>query len=428
MRKACLTIILLILVLAILGAAVYYLSPFHDRLAYYFETWSAAFFRRINPPEAFVPKEAAQPSPTLIPIPTRRATPTLNLTPLPTNQPAPEIPPSATPTRPPPPLPPQALLNGIQYELEGFNNCGPANLDMALSFWGWKANQGETADYLKPNARDRNVMPYEMIAFVQEKTGLHAVTRVGGDVQMLKSLIAGGFPVIVEKGYEIPGRFDGWMGHYQVVHGYQDNKGLFNVEDSFAVKTKTVTYDELLRNWRAFNYLYIVVYPPQLETTLLSILGPQADLESNYRAAADRAAVETQSLTGRDKFFAWFNRGTSLVYLKDYAEAATVYDAAFAAYAALPKEQRPWRMLWYQTGPYFAYFYTQRYQDLIDLATTTLKTMPDPVLEESFYWRGRAEAASGEANAAITDFRKSLEVHPGFTPALEQLKDLGGAQ
>ena len=30
------------------------------------------------------------------------------------------------------------------------------------------------------------------------------------------------------------------------------------------------------------------------------------------------------------------------------------------------------RMMWYQTGPYFAYYYSARYQDVINLANTTL--------------------------------------------------------
>jgi len=82
-------------------------------------------------------------------------------------------------------------------------------------------------------------------------------------------------------------------------------------------------------------------------------------------------------------------------------------------------------MLWYQTGPYFAYFYVQRYNDVIDLATITLDKMSEPILEESFYWRGRAKAALGDTPGAIKDYRASLNVHPGFGPSLEQLQTMG---
>ena len=82
-------------------------------------------------------------------------------------------------------------------------------------------------------------------------------------------------------------------------------------------------------------------------------------------------------------------------------------------------------MMWYQTGPYWAYYYTGRYQDVIDLATKTLDNISEPVLEESFYWRGMAREAVGDIPGAIEDFRAGLNAHPGFEPALEQLKRLG---
>jgi tetratricopeptide (TPR) repeat protein len=83
-------------------------------------------------------------------------------------------------------------------------------------------------------------------------------------------------------------------------------------------------------------------------------------------------------------------------------------------------------MLWYQTGPYFAYFYTGRYYDVLNLADTTLNAMQsDKNLEESYYWRGMAKAALGDTSGAISDYQTSLQYHPGFEPALFQLRQLG---
>ncbi len=81
-----------------------------------------------------------------------------------------------------------------------------------------------------------------------------------------------------------------------------------------------------------------------------------------------------------------------------YNAAGTAYDQAFNLYSNLPIPQKDWpyRMLWYQTGPYWAYYYTGRYQDVINLANTTLGTvLGGPTLEESLYWRGMAEGALG---------------------------------
>jgi tetratricopeptide (TPR) repeat protein len=82
-------------------------------------------------------------------------------------------------------------------------------------------------------------------------------------------------------------------------------------------------------------------------------------------------------------------------------------------------------MLWYQTGPYYAYYYSGRYQDVIDLANHTLDAMSEPVLEESYHWRALAKLALGDRSGAVADFRKALDVHENFGPSLYQLQQLG---
>ncbi len=84
--------------------------------------------------------------------------------------------------------------------------------------------------------------------------------------------------------------------------------------------------------------------------------------------------------------------------------------------------------MWYQTGPYWAYFYSGRYWDVLNLTTQTLYNISEPVLEESFYWRGLAKEALGDIAGAIEDFQTSAEVHPGFEPAVAQLTRLGVSQ
>lgn len=127
----------------------------------------------------------------------------------------------------------------------------------------------------------------------------------------------------------------------------------------------------------------------------------------------------------RDVYFAWFNAGTSLVYLNDYTGAALAYDTAFGMYPQIPEKSRPYRIVWYQTGPYFAYYYTQRYQDVISLADETIKNVAKPGLEESFYWRALAKLSLGDQDGAVKDLRESLVWHEGFIPSVNQLATLG---
>jgi len=83
-------------------------------------------------------------------------------------------------------------------------------------------------------------------------------------------------------------------------------------------------------------------------------------------------------------------------------------------------------MMWYQTGPYYAYYYSGRYTDVISLADQTLERMTaEPILEESYYWRGMSYLALGDNERALTEFRDSLKHHPGFGPSLAALEQMG---
>jgi len=273
-------------------------------------------------------------------------------------------------------------------------------------------------------------MPYEMVDYIETQTDLSVVHRVGGDIDTIKRFVSAGYPVLVEKGTylrDLTGVVS-WMGHYQVITGYNDSESYFIAQDSYIEPDHEITYEDMISNWRAFNYTYLVVYPPEDEAAVMALLGADTDETTNYQNAALKASNEIYGLSGIDQYFAWFNRGTNLVLLQDYAGASVAYDEAFAVYPTIPENDRPWRMLWYQTGPYFAYFYAGRYYDVLYLADGTLNAMQsDKNLEESYYWRGMAKAALGDTQGAIQDFQASLEYHKDFGPAIYQLNLLGAA-
>jgi tetratricopeptide (TPR) repeat protein len=267
-------------------------------------------------------------------------------------------------------------------------------------------------------------MPYELQDYIIDNVpGMSSLIRYGGDVDMLKRTVAAGFPVVVEKGiYELDvnGKY-GWMGHYAFVTGYDDTQDLMIYQDTYQPagaepgpnrKIKTSTFIE---GWRAFNFVFIIVYPNEKENEVRSLLGPLADEQWASQHALSVAQSEAQSLADIDRFFAWFNVGTSHVTLLQYADAAIAYDYAFNVYADLDTNDsvRPYRMMWYQTGPYKAYYYTNRFADVINLADTTLNdTIAEPVLEESLYWRGMAYYMAGKTDLAVNDYRAALKVHP----------------
>jgi hypothetical protein len=446
MNKRIFGLLLLGFTLCVLATfGLYQVPAVNSRLSPRLESLRTRIKYALNPPDEaiFVPVEVAD-----LPDPTSTSTslpPTLTST-TPPDLPTPTTGPTLTPTITPTPLPERVVLDGIVYvdQHNRWNYCGPANLTMALNFWGWPGDRDDVARIVKPGVQDpnlgfiqqgfwdKNVMPYEMSNFVINETDYHVVERQGGDIDLVKRLIAGGFPVLAEKGYyeeDYTGKV-AWLGHYLFTTGYDDVAGEFIVQDAWLEPGKNlrVDYETYIEGWRSFNYLFMVVYPPERESEVFQLLGSWSDPTWGYQRALETAEAETQTTQGNDEFFAWFNKGTSHVKLLQYIDAAYAYDQAFSVYASLGDDdtQRPYRIMWYQTGPYWAYYYAGRYQDVVNLANTTLiETISEPTLEESIYWRGQAYLALGQSDDAIADFRETVRLNPNFGPGWAVLEQLG---
>src|SRR5690606_25361071 len=222
-----------------------------------------------------------------------------------------------------------ARMYGFTHVVQDWNNCGPANITMALSHFGWRENQTFAANYLKPNTEDKNVSPAELVNFVREQTFVRAITRVGGSMEMLKQFIAANIPVIVETGYFLEG--EAWLGHYQTVVGYDDNQSVFYVYDSWLgtgvnEAGLTETYLDFDTNWQAFNRVIIAIYEPDREAIVQQILGDHADDRKAEEHALETAIAEANA--DLQNAYAWFNMGSSYTKLGDYERAASAYDQA----------------------------------------------------------------------------------------------------
>ena len=325
-----------------------------------------------------------------------------------------------TPTRPPPtrtPLPAPtyaplktALLRGFRYERQTFNNCGPATASTLLSYFGRPENQAQVASVIRPNKDDKNVSPGE-IADYAVSIGFGARVVIGADLAMLRSLVSNGLPVIVESWF-IPTPNDE-MGHYMLLKGYEDDTMIF--DDSFHGENQRESAAVFDGMWKVFNRTVIVVWKADQAGLARRLLGARADDRAmrDLALAAARADIDANP---QDRF-AWFNAGSTLVQMGEYTRAARAFDTARGL-------RLPWRMLWYQFGPYEAYFGAREYGTLAQLATQTLSTTNG--LEESHLWRGRAYLAQGKVVDARVEFEAALKDNPNFAPARDALKALGG--
>jgi hypothetical protein len=373
-------------------------------------------------PVAVSPLLPATPSPaTPMPDPTGAPVATA-IPPTATLMPEPAVTLTPEPTLPPTPTPvPAVLLEGLRHERQGWNNCGPTTLAMALSIWGRAETQFAIAPALKPDPEDKHVEIVGMADYVRS-LGLDAIIRVGGSVEKIKALLRAGFPVIVESWYVRDAHDQ--LGHYRLVIGYDDSTQTFALYDPLYDPPTVIGYQQLDELWRVFNRMYLLTYPPERAGEVAAILGAEMDDAFMFEQALATAQAELDYAPETCAAYAdcadwltfsWFNIGTNLNGLGYPVEAAAAYDEA---------RQRGlhYRMLWYQFGPYESYYAAGRYDDVITLADATLNTAKN--LEQSYYWRGRARLALGDADGARSDFETALRYHRGWEPAVNALAQM----
>lgn len=325
-------------------------------------------------------------------------------------------------------LPSAIKLTGIQATYQDVNRCSAAALTIQLSyFFEGRFNYSDVIRGLNPHSEDVAVRIEEMAAYAQAQ-GLGAVVRFGGTVDLLKALVANGFPVLVENVYYdgITGNpFRDFLSHNRVIMGYDDDLGVLytfdsllgNGEDGTGRPMEYADYDD---RWRPFNRDYLVVYRPEEESLVQAILGDHWDYTYNteYSLQLSQDEIDADDIDS----FTLFNMGTSLTMLGRYEEAADYFDQARDL-------GLPWRMLWYQYGVFEAYYRVGRYQDVIDLARTVIATTEG--VEEMYYYIGLAAEGLGdlqraEANLAAALFRNTYFAEA--TQALIRVRELMNPQ
>lgn len=317
------------------------------------------------------------------------------------------------------PAQPAAQLDGLRHYWQTWNNCGPATLATNLSFYGSALDQADIGNVLRRYPEDKNVSPEELVAFAQSQ-GYMAQLRVNGSAELARTLISNGIPLLIETWLEDePG--DG-MGHYRLLVGYDDATQRWVVYDSYASQNLVspdpnvyqgiyMSYAQTDEWWKVFNRTYVLVYPPDRDTLVRSILGDAYEINMMWQGALAKAQAEIAA--NPNDAFAHFNLGSTLAHMGDYAAATSAFDQARAI-------GLPWRMLWYQFGLFEAYTQTERYQEVVDLGQATLTSAAGGI-EEIHYWRGRALVGLGDGASAHAEWNRALTLNPDYLPAQQAL-------
>jgi hypothetical protein len=401
----------------VVGITLPNISRRFEYLPYYART----YYRKLVPHPEYLPT----PAPT-VSVPVASALDNgspieLNLPPLPNTTSPGEIMPTATNTDSDtlvlpepdaahitlPPISDHAQLVGMTHQWQTWNNCGPATITMNTSYFGHLETQVEAAKFLKPNQDDKNVSPYELAAYART-IGLEAIVRQDGTIDQLKILLSNNLPAIAETWLIHDG--DG-LGHYRLITGYDDATRQFNTFDSLNGPDYKVSYEQFDADWRVFNRLYIVVFPPGPEQAELvsTVIGEDIDDTVMYEHLL--ALAQTEIEVNPNDTIAYFNRGEVLTRLGRHQEAVVAFDQA-------RQLGLHWRRLWYQFTPFEAYYAVGRYQDVLDLTEATIESTSG--LEEAYYYHGLALHATGQTGAAES-FQAAIAYNPNFAPAKNAL-------
>jgi tetratricopeptide (TPR) repeat protein len=304
----------------------------------------------------------------------------------------------------------KALLPGATWVPQTFNNCGPATTSMVLQYFGFTVSQNDTKAKLRTNDDDKNVFTYEIADYMRKEYGVESKLLYGGDIQLLKKLIANGFYVVVED----------WLhpnediGHVTIIRGFDDEQGVLIADDSYIGVNITYPYEQFDKTqWKAFNREYLPVYKAGSEPLLRAIVGQSWDKDSMYAKAAQTARAEiTQN---ENDMYAWFNLGTSLYGLGNYKEAKTAFEKSRTL--GWPK-----RMLWYQIQPIQTLNQLGDYQKALELTGVGLAgndSFAELHLEAAIAYKGL-----GNIDQAKKEAEKALFYAPSFTKAADFLASL----
>ncbi|MFB9994057.1 LysM peptidoglycan-binding domain-containing protein [Deinococcus oregonensis] len=151
-------------------------------------------------------------------------------------------------------LPVRTYLQGLAFDHQTYNNCGPSALSSVLGFYRVKIGQDVIQRTARPNG---GYMQISAIAPELARFKLKTLAIRNGQLSQVKRLLALGIPVIVLQWYDRPGHID----HFRVVRGYDDQARVFWVSDSMVGPLTYLSYNSFDALWNTQGRQMFPVYP-----------------------------------------------------------------------------------------------------------------------------------------------------------------------
>ena len=298
------------------------------------------------------------------------------------------------PTLPPAPNS-KTLTNGV-HVFQTYNNCGPASLSMALSYFGTNVSQEDLGKALRPyqipgGDNDDKSVTLQELAKKAEEYGFVTYHRPNGNKDLIKYFIAQDIPVIARTWTK-----DGEdIGHFRVVKGYDEVRKVIIQDDSLQGKNLEYSYDSFNGLWKAFGYEYLVLIPQEKIDIARLILGENFDKEIAWKNMLE--STEKVIAQNPSDVYANFNKLVALSNLGNYEESVKVYESI--------EGKLPPRMLWYQIEPIVAYQKVKNYNKVFEITDSLIKS-GNRGFSEIYQIRGEIYLAQENNDLANIEFNK----------------------
>jgi predicted double-glycine peptidase len=295
-----------------------------------------------------------------------------------------------------------------------FNNCGPATLSMALSYWGVDISQAELGNILRPyqvvggDNDDKSVTLAE-VARQAEEYGLYSYLRPNGTPEKLEQLVSQGIPVVARTWTKV----NEDIGHYRVIRGYNKSTQTIIQDDSLQGENLSYSYRDFNAIWQPFNYEYLVIVDDSKKEVVEAILGEELDEATAWKNALVR--IEHEIGENPDNWHLTFAKSRIYYYLGEYEKSVEEFEKV--------ENRLSFRTLWYQIEPILSYFELKNYDRVFQITDRILNNQ-NRAFSELYYLRGQIYLNQGSVDAARSEFESALLYKHNYQPAQEALNTL----
>lgn len=294
--------------------------------------------------------------------------------------------------------PKSKILTNDYHIFQSFNNCGPAALSMALSYYGINKSQEELGQSLRPyqnpqGDNDDKSVTLEEVGIKAEEFGLIAYHRPNGSVEILKQFIAKGIPVLARTYL----KKDDDIGHYRIIKGYDDTTSQLIQDDSFQGKNLRYSYTEFNELWEDFNFEYLVMVPPDKKVVAESIIGSDIDQTSAWKKSV--VVLNNKLKLNPEDTTTLFNLSVAKFNAGDFEGSVKSFERV--------ENKLTFRTLWYQIEPIEAYYETGRYDKVLSLTSKILNNQ-NRAFSELYMLRAKVYLKQNNRQQASEEIAKAM--------------------